>query len=68
MMNKEDIYMYYKTFDKLDMNTKIEILFELNLMYDLTTNKGLNALKKEFKNIEPQIKKIMIEKGLYKDK
>lgn len=60
--------MYYKTFDKLDMNTKIEILFELNLMYDLTTNKGLNALKKEFKNIEPQIKKIMIEKGLYKDK
>lgn len=58
--------MYYKTFDKLDMNTKIEILFELNLMYDLTTNKGLNALKKEFKNIESQIKKIMIKKGLYK--
>lgn len=57
--------MYYKTFDKLDMNTKIEILFELNLMYDLTTNKGLNALKKEFKYIEPGIKKIMIEKGLY---
>ena len=58
--------MYFKTFDKLDMNTKIEILFELNLMYDLTTNKGLNALKKEFKYIEPGIKKIMIEKGLYK--
>lgn len=57
--------MYFKTFDKLDMNTKIEILLELNLMYDLTTNKGLNALKKEFKNIEPQIKKIMIEKKLY---
>ena len=58
--------MYFKTFDKLDMNTKIEILLKLNLMYDLTTNKGLNALKKEFKNIEPAIKKIMIEKGLYK--
>lgn len=57
--------MYYKTFDKLDMDTKIEILFELNLLYDLTTNKGLNALKKEFKYIEPGIKKIMIEKGLY---
>ena len=60
--------MYYKTFDKLDMNTKIEILFELNLMYDLTTTRGETALKKEFKYIEPQIKKIMIEKGLYKDK
>lgn len=60
--------MYFKTFDKLDMNTKIDILFELNLMYDLTTNNGLNALKKEFKYIEPQIKKIMIEKGLYKPK
>ena len=60
--------MYYKTFDKLDMDTKIEILLELNLMYDLTTNKGLNALKKEFKNIEPSIKKVMIEKGLYKVK
>ena len=58
--------MYYKTFDKLDMNTKIKILLKLNLMYDLTTNKGLNALKKKFKNIEPQIKKIMIEKKLYK--
>ena len=58
--------MYFKTFDKLDMNTKIEILLELNLMYDLTTNKGLNALKKEFKYIEPQIKKIMTEKKLYK--
>ena len=57
--------MYFKTFNKLDMNTKIEILLELNLMYDLTTTNGLNALKKEFKNIEPAIKKIMIEKGLY---
>lgn len=60
--------MYFKTFNKLDMDTKIEILLELNLMYDLTTNKGLNALKKEFKYIEPQIKKIMIEKELYKNK
>lgn len=67
-MNKGGDIMYYKTFDKLDMNTKVEILFELNLMYDLTTNRGLNALKKEFKYIEPQIKKIMIEKGLYKDR
>ena len=58
--------MYFKTFDKLDMNTKIEILLELNLMYDLTTTNGSNALKKEFRYIEPQIKKIMIEKGLYK--
>ena len=60
--------MHFKTFNKLDMDTKIEILLELNLMYDLTTNKGLNALKKEFKYIEPQIKKIMIEKELYKNK
>ena len=60
--------MYFKTFDKLTMNTKTEILFELNIMYDLTTNKGVNALKKEFKYIEPQIREIMIEKGLYEKK
>ena len=58
--------MYFKTFDKLDTNTKIDILSELNLMYDLQTEKGINALKKEFKHIEPQIKGVMIEKGLYK--
>ena len=58
--------MYFKTFDKLDTNTKIDILLELNLMYDLQTEKGINALKKEFKQIEPQIKGVMIEKGLYK--
>ena len=60
--------MYFKTFNKLDMDTKIDILLKLNLMYDLTTTNGLNALKKEFKYIEPQIKKIMIEKRLYTDK
>lgn len=60
--------MYYKTFEKLDMDTKIEILLKLNLFYDLSTNKGETALKKEFKYIKPQIKKIMIEKGLYKDR
>lgn len=54
----------YKTFDKLQMNEKIEILSELNLMYDLQTEKGINALKKEFKHIEPAVKKIMIQKGL----
>lgn len=58
--------MYFKTFDKLDINTKIDILLELNLLYDLHTEKGINALKKEFKYIEPQIKEIMIEKGLYR--
>lgn len=58
--------MYFKSFDKLDMNIKIDILSELNLMYDLQTEKGINALKKEFKHIEPQIKKVMIEKGLYR--
>ena len=58
--------MYFKSFDKLDMNIKIGILSELNLMYDLSTNKGLSSLKKEFKHIEPQIKGVMIEKGLYK--
>lgn len=56
----------FKTFDKLDTNTKIDILLELNLMYDLQTEKGINALKKEFKYIEPGIKQIMIQKGLYK--
>ena len=60
--------MYYKTFEKLDMDTKIEILLKLNLFYDLSTNKGETALKKEFKYIEPGIKEIMIEKGLYKVK
>ena len=63
---KEIIFMYFKTFNKLTMSQKVDILLELNLMYDLTTDKGLNALKKEFKYIEPQIKKIMIKKGLYK--
>ena len=58
--------MHYKSFDKLQMNEKIEILSELGLLYDLSTEKGTNALKKEFKNIEPSIKKIMIEKGLYR--
>ena len=56
----------YKTFDKLDMNIKIDILSELNLLYDLNSDRGINALKKEFKYIEPQIKEIMTEKGLYK--
>ena len=59
--------MYYKTFDKLQINEKIAILSELNLFYDLTTEKGINALKKEFKNIESLIKRSMIEKGLYKE-
>ena len=58
--------MNYKTFDKLDTNTKIDILLELNLMYDLQTEKGINALKKEFKNISHMIEKAMIEKELYK--
>ena len=60
--------MYFKTFNKLEKNEKIEILSELGLLYDLTTEKGLNSLKKEFKHIEPQIKGVMIEKGLYKTK
>ena len=59
--------MYFKTFDKLDTNTKIDILSELNLFYDLHTEKGINALKKEFKYISCMIEKAMIEKGLYKD-
>ena len=60
--------MYFKTFDKLPIDQKVDILLELNLLYDLTTERGLNALKKEFKYIEPGIKEIMIEKGLYKVK
>ena len=60
--------MYFKSFDKLDMNIKIEILSELNLLYDLNSDRGINSLKKEFKHIEPQIKGVMIEKGLYKTK
>ena len=57
--------MYFKTFDKLDISDKISILSELNLLYDLHTEKGINALKKEFRQIEPQIKELMIEKGRY---
>lgn len=56
--------MYFKRFDKLPMDQKVDILLELNLMYDLTTERGINSLKKEFKFIESGIKKIMIEKGL----
>ena len=56
--------MHFKTFDKLDINTKIDILLELNLLYDLHTEKGINALKKEFKYISCMIEKAMIEKGL----
>ena len=59
--------MHFKTFNQLDMNKKIEILLELNLMYDLNSDRGINALKKEFKNIEPLIKRSMIEKRLYKE-
>lgn len=59
--------MYFKRFDKLPMDQKVDILLELNLMYDLTTEKGENSLKKEFKHIEPQIRGLMIEKGLYKE-
>ena len=58
--------MYYKTFDKLDITDKIDILLELNLLYDLHTERGINALKKEFGQIEHQIKGLMIEKGLYR--
>ena len=58
--------MYYKTFDKLDITDKIDILLELNSLYDLHTERGINALKKEFGQIEPQIKGLMIEKGLYR--
>ena len=58
--------MYYKKFNELNMDLKIEILSELGLLYDMTTEKGINSLKKEFKYIEPQIKGVMIEKGLYK--
>ena len=60
--------MMFKTFDKLNNKDKIEILLQLNLMYDLTTKKGENALKKEFKYISCMIEKAMIEKGLYKTK
>ena len=60
--------MYFKTFNKLSMELKIEILSELGMLYDLTTERGVNSLKKEFKYIEPQIKGVMIEKGLYKTK
>ena len=56
--------MYFKTFDKLNRDLKVEILSELGLFYDLTTERGVNSLKKEFKYIEPQIKELMIEKGL----
>lgn len=55
----------FKTFDKLSFKKKIEVLSEAGLLYDLTTERGLNSLKKEFKYIEPQIKGVMIEKGMY---
>ena len=60
--------MYFKTFNKLDFHTKKEILSELGYLYDLTSERGLNSLKKEFKYIEPMIRRVMIEKGLYKTK
>ena len=60
------VNMYFKTFDKLNRDLKVKILSELGFLYDLTTERGVNSLKKEFKYIEPQIKDLMIEKGLYK--
>ena len=51
--------MNYKTFNKLSRELKIEILSEIGALYDLSTERGLNSLKKEFKYIEPQIKEIM---------
>ena len=61
------IKVNYKTFQKLDFDTKKEILSELGYLYDLTTEKGINALKKEFRYIEPMIRRVMIEKGMYRD-
>lgn len=58
--------MHFKTFNKLNRDIKIEILSQLGLLYDLTTERGANSLKKEFRYIEPQIRGLMIEKGLYK--
>ena len=58
--------MYFKTFNKLNINTKKEILLENNLLYNLKKKKGLKALKKEFKLIKPMIKKSMIKRKLYK--
>ena len=58
--------MYFKTFNKLSLELKRDILSELGMLYDLTTEKGVNSLKKEFKYIEPQIKELMVKKGLYK--
>lgn len=58
--------MEFKTFDKLDFNTKKIILSQIGVLYDLSTEKGQNSLKKEFKYIESQIKELMIEQGLYK--
>lgn len=56
--------MQFKTFNKLSLELKRDILSELGMLYDLTTEKGVNSLKKEFKYLEPQIKEIMTEKGL----
>ena len=58
--------MYFKTFNKLSLELKRDILSELGMLYDLTTERGINSLKKEFKYLEPQIQEVMIEKGLYK--
>ena len=66
LIKKEVMKMMFKTFNKLEKNEKIEILSELGLLYDLSTEKGINALKKEFKYISCMIEKAMIEKGLYK--
>lgn len=63
-IKKEMMKMMFKTFNKLEKNEKIEILSELGLLYDLSTEKGTNALKKEFKYISCMIEKAMIEKGL----
>ena len=57
--------MYFKTFNKLSFELKRDILSELGMLYDLTTERGMNSLKKEFKYLEPQIQEVMIEKGLY---
>ena len=60
--------MKFKTFNKLNKNTKIEILAKLGLLYDLTSERGQKAIKKEFRYIEPQIKEVKNKQGLYEVK
>ena len=51
--------MYFKTFNKLEKNEKIEILSELGLYYDLQTEKEEEYYKSLLKELRKEKRELM---------